>query len=64
MDNTIIGAIIGASSAVLINGLIFLLSRSNEHKKDKIQIISELISNLHSQIRYARRFPDFDTGTP
>jgi hypothetical protein len=56
MDNTIIGAIIGASSAILINGLIFIISRSKELKREKIQVISELKSYLYSQLRYSRRY--------
>jgi hypothetical protein len=61
MDNTIIGAIIGASSAILINGLIYCISRHNELKREKVQVISEIISILYSQVRYAKRFVGYRT---
>ena len=56
MDNSITGAIIGAASAIVINGLIFIVSRSNELKSEKIFIISEIISHLHGQLKYSKRF--------
>jgi len=56
MDKTILGAIIGASAAILINGIIFILSRRNDLNKEKIQIISELISCLYIQLRYSKRY--------
>lgn len=56
MDNTIIGAIIGASSAILINGLIFLISRNNEKRREKIQVDSEIISLIYNQQRNTKRF--------
>ena len=55
MDHTILGAIIGAAGAILINGFIYELSKKNSIKRDKIEIITEIISNLYRQIRYSKR---------